>query len=175
MDELFDIYDANRNYLGRQEKRYSYVFKEGEYHIVTDVFIFNSKNELLLTRRAANKKGGLLWEATGGSVLAGEESKDAIIREIKEEIGLDVKKDELVLLKEIRRDEKLSPRFKDIWILKKDVEIENLTLQEEEVIEAKWVDVKEFKEMFENKEIVETIDFNEEDYKKAIDLLNKKG
>ena len=85
MDELFDIYDINRNFLGRSEKRHSYVFKSGEYHIVTDVFIFNSKKQLLLTRRVPTKVGGLLWEGTGGSVLAGEKSEDAILREIEEE------------------------------------------------------------------------------------------
>ena len=173
MEELFDIYDINRNKLGKVGDRYSYVFKEGEYHIVTDIFIFNSNNELLLTRRAPNKKGGLLWEATGGSVLAGEESIDAIIREVKEELGLSIKKEELILLKELRRDEKISPRFKDLWTIRKDIEIKDLVLQKEEVMDAKWVDIEEFKEMVNKGEVVETIDFDENDYKRAVDLLNK--
>ena len=143
MKELFDIYDKDRKYLGRSEDRYSYVFKPGEYHIVTDVFIFNNNCELLLTRRAPNKKGGLLWEGVGGSVLAGEESLDAIIREIHEEIGLDIKRQELVLFKTLRRDEEKSPRFKDLWVLKKDILIDDLVLQEEEVIGAKWVSLDE--------------------------------
>lgn len=173
MEELFDIYDINKRKTGKVGDRYSYVFKEGEYHIVTDVFIFNSKNELLLTRRVPTKKGGLLWEGTGGSVLAGEESKDAIIREVKEELGLTIRKEELVLLKELRRDEKISPRFKDLWTIRKDFDISDLKLQAEEVMDAKWVDLEEFKKMVNNGEVVETIDFDEDDYNKAIALLNK--
>ncbi len=173
MEELFDIYDINKKKTGRVGDRYSYTFKDGEYHIVTDVFIFNSKNELLLTRRAPNKKGGLLWEAIGGSVLAGEDSKNAIIREVKEELGLIIKKEELVLLKELRRDEKISPRFKDLWTIRKDIDISELQLQKEEVMDAKWVSLEEFKKMVSNKEVVETIDFDENDYNRAIALLNK--
>ena len=174
MEELFDIYDINKNNTGRSEKRYSYILKKGEYRIVTDAFIFNSEGKLLLTRRAANKKGGLLWEGTGGAVLSGENSEEGILREIEEEIGLKVKKEELILFKEIRRDEKISPRFKDIWILKKDVDIKDLILQEEEVIDAKWVDIKEFNEMYKNNEIVDTLDFDENDFKKAVLLLKNK-
>ena len=125
MPEYFDIYDIDRKFLGRKEQRDSYVFKKGEYHIVTDVFIFNEKNQLLLTQRVPSKKGGLLWEGTGGSVLAGESSIQAICREIKEELGIIVNQDELKLFKHLRRDEVKSPRFKDLWILKKDIAINN--------------------------------------------------
>ncbi len=173
MEELFDIYDINRNFLGRSEERYTYKFKPGEYHIVTDVFIFNSKNELLLTQRVPTKKGGLLWEGTGGSVLAGETSEVAILREIKEELGLDFNKEELILFKTLRRDEEKSPRFKDLWLLKKDLDINDLTLQEEEVMAAKWVPLEEFINMHNNNLLVETLDFNEEDFKKAILLLKE--
>ena len=173
MEELFDIYDSNRNYLGRSEERNTYVFKKGEYHIVTDVFIFNSTNQLLLTRRAPSKKGGLLWEGTGGSLLPGENSQEAILREIEEEIGLKVKKEELILYKTMRRDEEKSPRFKDLWLLKRDFEIDDLVLQEEEVVDAKWTDLDEFIKMLNNKEIVGTLDFNENDFKEAIAILSK--
>ena len=172
MEEMFDIYDINRKYLGKSEERDTYVFKKGEYHIVTDVFIFNSKNQLFLTRRAPNKKGGLLWEGTGGSLLVGENSEEAILREIKEEIGLEVERKELFLLKTVRRDEEKSPRFKDIWILKRDFEIDELFLQKEEVVDAKWVNLDEFIQMIKNKETVDTLDFREYDFKKAITILS---
>jgi isopentenyldiphosphate isomerase len=174
MEELFDIYDANRNFLGKSEKRDKYHFKAGEYHIVTDAFIFNSNGQLLLTRRSPNKKGGLLWEGTGGSVLAGEKSEDAILREIREELGLQIKKEEIILFKSIRKDEEKSPRFKDLWILKKDIKISDLILQEEEVVDAKWVYIEEFKKMMHDKEIVSSLDFNENDFEEAISILNRK-
>lgn len=173
MAEFFDIYDINRKFLGRTGQRDSYVFKAGEYHIVTDVFIFNSKKQLLLTQRVPEKKAGLLWEGTGGSVLAGENSNQAIKREIKEELGLDIASEELILFKQLRRDEQRSPRFKDLWILRKDIEISQLTLQEEEVCDSKWVTIEEFDLMQKKGEIVPTLDFNKEDFNKALELLDK--
>lgn len=174
MIEYYDIYDENRNFLGRSEIRGEYKFKKGEYHIVTDSFIFNSKNELLITRRCAEKKNfPLLWEGNGGSLLKGETSEEAIIREIKEEIGLTVDKSELVLYKSFRVDEEYSPRFKDLYIIKKDFDVKDLVLQKEEVMDAKWVSLDEYKKMMDNKEIVPILNFDENDFEKAINILNK--
>ena len=172
MSEYFDIYDINKKSIGKTGERELYVFNKGEYHIVTDVFIFNTNNEILLTQRAPEKKGGLLWEGTGGSVLAGENSNEAIRRELLEELGLYVEAEELVLFKEIRRDEKENPRFKDLWVLRKDIAISELVLQEDEVCNAKWVSFIEFNNMQDKKEIVPTLDFNKDDFIKAVKLLN---
>ena len=172
MSEYFDIYDINKKSIGKTGERELYVFNKGEYHIVTDVFIFNTNNEILLTQRAPEKKGGLLWEGTGGSVLAGENSNEAIRRELLEELGLYVEAEELVLFKEIRRDEKENPRFKDLWVLRKDIAISELVLQEDEVCNAKWVSFIEFNNMQDKKEIVPTLDFNNDDFLKAVKLLN---
>jgi len=53
--------------------------------------IINDKGEILLCKRsqlARNEKGS--WEAPGGSVEFGELRTDAVKREIKEELGVDV-------------------------------------------------------------------------------------
>lgn len=53
--------------------------------------IFNDKGELLLTKRgqaAKNERG--CWEIPGGSVDFGETLAQAIVREVKEEMGVDV-------------------------------------------------------------------------------------
>lgn len=54
-------------------------------------FIINSKGEILLCKRsmkARNEKGK--WEAPGGQVHFGETREQAIKREIKEELGVDI-------------------------------------------------------------------------------------
>ena len=105
-------------------------------------------------------------------MLAGENSNKAIRRELLEELGLYVEAEELVLFKEIRRDEKENPRFKDLWVLRKDIAISELVLQEDEVCNAKWVSFIEFNNMQDKKEIVPTLDFNNDDFIKAVKLLN---
>ena len=114
MSELWDIYDINKKKIGRTAERDVYQFKEGEYHIVVTGIIINSKNEILISKRAEHKKFGLMWECSGGSILAGETSLEGIIRELKEELGIEFSKKEAIFLKEIRRD-KLPPDFKDLW------------------------------------------------------------
>lgn len=55
MSELWDIYDINKKKIGRTAERDVYQFKEGEYHIVVTGIIINSKNEILISKRAKQK------------------------------------------------------------------------------------------------------------------------
>ena len=89
MPELWDIYDKNKKKTGRVMERGKYQLKEDEYHIVVTGIIMNSKNEILISKRAKHKAFGLMWECNGGSILSGETSLEGIIRELKEELGLD--------------------------------------------------------------------------------------
>ena len=167
MAELWDIYDINKRKTGRTAERDVYQFKEGEYHIVVTGIIMNSKNEILISKRASHKKYAGMWECNGGSILAGETSLEGILRELKEELGLEFTPKEAIFLQEIRRD-KLPPDFKDLWLFRKDVNIEDITFLDGEAVEAKWVTIEEFMEMFNNQEIVPTIDFGKKEYEKAL-------
>lgn len=174
MSELWDIYDINKKKTGRTAKRDVYQFKEGEYHIIVTGIIINSKNEILMSQRAEYKKYGLKWECNGGSVLAGETSLQAVIRELKEELGIEFTKKEAIFLKEVRRD-KLPPDFKDKWLFRRDINIEDITFPDKEAIDAKWVTIDEFIKMCENNEIAPTMDFTIEDYNKALKLKQRES
>ena len=167
MPEMWDIYDINRKKTGRLAERDVYKFKEGEFHIVVQAIIMNSKNELLISKRAANKRFSLMWEFNGGSVLAGETSLEGIIREVKEELGIEFTKKEAIFFKEIL-GYKISPNLKDMWLFRKDIDIKDITFPDRETIEAKWVNIDEFMEMFKNKEIVPVIDFGIKEYNEAL-------
>lgn len=53
--------------------------------------IFNDKGEVLLLKRTAKTKNQAgQWSKPGGSIEFGEKVEDAIIREIKEEVGVDI-------------------------------------------------------------------------------------
>ena len=174
MIEMWDIYDINRKKTGRLAKRGEYEFKEGEFHIVVQAIIMNSKNELLISKRAANKGFGLMWEFNGGSVLAGETSLEGIIREIKEELGIEFTKKEAIFFKEIL-GYKITPNFKDMWLFRKDIDIKDIVFLDRETIEAKWVSIDEFMKMFENKEIIPVIDFGLEEYNEAIKIQQRES
>ena len=59
-----------------------------EYHVAVGV-VFRQKR-VLITRRPSKGLLGGLWEFPGGKVMAGESARQACIREIKEEVNLDV-------------------------------------------------------------------------------------
>ena len=86
-DELWDVYDENRNLTGRLHRRGD-MMPKGDYHLVVHIWLMNERGEFLLTKRAPNKGFPGMWECTGGSALAGDDSLTAAIRESKEETGL---------------------------------------------------------------------------------------
>ena len=85
--EYWDLYDANRRKLNKTTTRGS-MLNDNEFHLVVNVWIKNKNNEFLISRRAESKPHPLMWETTGGSVLLGEESVDAAVREAKEELNV---------------------------------------------------------------------------------------
>ena len=172
MAELWDIYDENRKKTGKFAEREVTMLELGkEFHIVVQGIILNSKNEILISQRAAHKNLGLQWECNGGSILAGETSLEGILRELKEELGLEFSKKEAIFLKEIKS--RRFPNFKDLWLFRKDIDIKDVKFNDGEAIAAKWVTIEEFIEMYNKNEIVQTVDFGIEEYNKAI-ILEKR-
>ena len=142
--ELWDIYDENRNPVGRKHER-GIPLKEGDYHIIADVWTVNHEGKILLTQRHPDKPYGLFWECTGGSALAGETSIDGALRELSEEVGIFAKESELHLIHTIRQKE----RFVDTYITRQRVSEADLRLQAEEVVDAKFVTYRELLDLFE--------------------------
>lgn len=174
MAELWDVYDCNKRKTGRTVVRGVDILKEGEYHMVVHAIIINSKNELLISKRAQHKNYGLMWEFNGGSVLAGETNLEGMLREVKEELGIQFSAKDAIFFKETRR-EKLPPNFKQLWLFKKDVQDKEITLPDGETIEWKWVTIEEFNRMVNNGEVVPTIEFGEEDYKIALEKKQRES
>jgi len=149
MAEYWDLYDANRNPLGKTIKRGD-AFAEGEYYVCCEVWMQNSEGKLLMTQRHPDKKAGGLWEFTGGGVLAGETTKQAAVRELDEELGVSAEEAELSLLDVYQHKN----YFMDIFVVKRDMDPKTLVLQPEEVVDAKWVSHEELLQMIEEKQVV---------------------
>lgn len=170
--EIWDVYDTNREKIGKTIEREGVILQKGEYHIVVTAIILNEKNEILISKRAPYKKYGEMWECNGGSVVAGETSIEGILREIQEELGIIFKPNEAIFLKEIKKEKDIS-YFKDIWLFKRNIHDEEITFPDGEATDFMWVSIEKFIDMFNNKEIVPTVDFGREDYELALKHLKK--
>lgn len=148
MAEYWDIYDEYRNPTGRLHKR-GMRLKHGDYHIISEAWLI-SKGRLLVTQRHPDKNFGRLWECTGGAVKAGENSLEAIKREISEEIGLIAADSELTF----KGTAEGPSFFIDCYEFRKDIELDSINLQKEEVIGAKFVTYDEFMQMYRERKLI---------------------
>lgn len=146
-DELWDLYDENRILTGKTHRRGD-PMKEGEYHLVVHVCIFNSKNELLIQQRQPFKKGwSNMWDITvGGSAVSGDTSREAAEREVLEELGLELDLTGVRPYFTIHFEN----GFDDYYFIEKDVDITKLKLQEEEVKTVRWATHEEVLKMAED-------------------------
>ena len=149
--EILDIYDENRIFTGKtmNRERGKIALKDGEYVIQVKCWILNKENKILLTQRKADKYNGGMWEPTGGLAISGETSKQAITRELFEEIGLKVNEDTIDLIDSYRDDH----FFRDVYLIRDNVLLENIKFNDGEVADAKYVTIEEFKEMLQNHQI----------------------
>jgi len=89
--ELWDIYDKNKQRTGRTMKRNDWQLKDGEYHLTVLGVVMRTDGKFLITKRVKTKAWAPgAWEVSGGAAMAGEESEEAVKREILEETGLDI-------------------------------------------------------------------------------------
>ena len=141
--EAWDIYDCKRQFTGILKYR-GQALTPQEYHISVGIWTMNSKREILLTKRHPNKRyAPNMWENTGGSVLAGETSRQGAVRELFEETGIKVKEKDLLFL----GSERTVGHFMDAYLVVKDVPIEQIILQEGETVDAMWVTVEAFEKL----------------------------
>lgn len=89
--ELWDIYDENKQKTGRTMKRNDWCLKDGEYHLTVLGVVARKDGKFLITKRVMTKAWAPgWWEVSGGAAMAGEDSADAVRREVLEETGMDV-------------------------------------------------------------------------------------
>ena len=156
MNELLDIYNSRKERTGKiVERKYDGYLNPEEYIISVTCWITNLEGKILLTKRKLDKRNGGKWEPTAGLVKTGETSIQAIIRELNEEIGLSIKPEELKYIQEIIEKRPDISFFRDIYLIKKDIKIEDLRFKDGEVISAKYVSIEELIEMIDNNESFE--------------------
>jgi len=61
--------------------------------LVVACALIDADGRVLIAERPAGKQLAGLWEFPGGKIEAGERPEDSLIRELKEELGIDVKQE----------------------------------------------------------------------------------
>lgn len=147
-DESIDIVDENNNLIGEQKMK-SKAHRDGLWHRAAHIWVYNSKGEVLLQLRAKEKD---LWPdmwdlSAAGHVRAGEEPIVSALREIQEEIGLNVKMEDLELYKVIAEKvifkEMVNNEFHYVYLLKYDGNTSGLKAQEEELQKMGFISIED--------------------------------
>ena len=165
--EKRDLYDINRNLTGETIYKGEKI-PENRYINVVLSFIQNSKGEFLIQKRSIQKDG--MYGSTGGHAKTGESSIQAIMTEIKEEIGLTVEENEFELIYSGRAD--ISQVFFDIYYLKKDVDINDLVLQKEEVEFVEWCSIEKIHQLAKEGLFLEN---HLEEFYRIINIFKERG
>lgn len=155
-DELWDVYDKDRTPTGRTHRRGT-PLPTGDYHLVVHVWIRNPDGSILLTRRAPNKGHPLLWECSGGSALAGDDSRAAALREVFEETGLTLEPESGTILLTDTREGFIC----DVWLFRQDVSRCTLRLQPNETVGYRFVSKAELIALNASSELVPYVYFDE--------------
>ena len=146
MAELRDLYDINSNKTNKTYHKGD-IIPKGYYPMVVMVVIRNSKGEFLMQKRVKEKGGD--WGVTGGHPKSGETPKEGIVTEVKEELGLDFSKEKFILY-----DSGCDGNdcYK-MYFINKDIDIKDITIQEDELSEVRWFSMDELKHMVKTKEL----------------------
>ena len=133
--ELWDIYDKDKQRTGRTMERNDFRLKDGEYHLTVLGVVRRTDGKFLITKRVMTKQWAAgWWEVSGGAAQAGEDSEEAVIREVSEETGLETTNLEKEFLFTYKREnpEEGDNYFVDVYRFTGDIKEQDLHLQEAE-------------------------------------------
>ena len=145
-DERWDIYDSNKQLTGRTMLRNDWNMQPGDFHLTVLAIIQNREGKYLVTKRAMTKSWAPgHWEVSGGGVMAGEDSLTGILREVREETGLDVSGFDggYVFTYSRENPDEGDNYFVDVYKFVGDFGPSDVTLQEEETGEFMFVTLEE--------------------------------
>jgi len=153
--EIFDIVDEEGEPTGETVER-SEAHAKGVRHRTAHIWIareLDGRWQVLLQKRALTKDSfpGRYDTSSAGHIQAGDEPLESAIRELGEELGITASKEELEFAGTFRilyEKEFHNKLFKDneiafVYVYRKEVDIEAIQVQEEELDCVEWFDLEE--------------------------------
>ena len=150
--EFNDVYDIHRRPTGRVHQRGT-PWAPGDYGFVVCVWVYDGEGRVLLTRRAPQKSFPGTWENSGGAVKAGETSRQAVARELREETGIEAAEEEFQLL-ETGREGNI---HYDYYCLHREIPLSKIKLLPGETDGVQWATFQQVHELIEKKKICRII------------------
>lgn len=143
MEEKFDVLNELGEFTGEIATREE-CHKKGLWHRAVYAFSIDDKGNILLQKRSENKKlWPNLWDVTvGGHVDAGEFGRQALIREVKEELGIIINDDDIKYLVSStsinEQGDIINKHYNECYLITKNIDISDVKIQEEEVSEVRY-------------------------------------
>ena len=157
MDELIDLLDPNGTPTGKTAMK-SEAHKNGWFHPTVHIWFFTTNGQLLLQQRGKNKTmHPLIWDVSvAGHIAAGETIQQGALREIEEEIGLNIPLSDLHkigVFKSIQKhgDDIIDCEFHHTFIAPLKAAFKTLQKQDSEVEAIELVPLSKFSEEIRSK------------------------
>ena len=171
--ELIDIVDENGLPTGECIER-TIAHTTGVRHRTAHIWIVRKHEgciQILLQKRAKCKDSfpGCYDISSAGHVLAGVDFVESGLRELQEELSITISEDELIdcglhctfTVDEFRGIPYVDNQVAKVFLLWKDIEVEDIVLQEEEIESVMWMEFEACKEAVRNNTIPTCIDVAE--------------
>lgn len=152
--EYLDVLDLKGNKKGIIKLRED-IHQDGDIHRVIHIWIYNDKQELLLQKRSETcENHPLCWDIScAGHVHALECSIDGALRELHEELGLDIKEDQLTYLTTIERlQNPQNQELADIYLLKLNLNPKKVRFPDHEVASIRYFTIPQIERFIEKQD-----------------------
>lgn len=157
--EYLNLYDKEGNLTNEKGIRGE---KTDKLVGIVIIFIENSNGEFLIQKTSKSREN--VYATTGGHVSYGSTFKETVINEVKEELGIDISNDDIIEMNTYIREKVIQK----VFYLKKDININDITIQEDEVEKVEWLSKKQINKIIDNNEFRKS---NIEGYKYIIDNI----
>ena len=168
-DELLNLLDENER-LTQKSKPRSLVHRDGDLHAVVHIWIIQRKDMgiYVLLQKRSNKKlinPECYDVSAAGHITQGGEPRKTAVKEIYEELGLNVPAEKLKIVG-VHRNTYCNGIVKDnemsaVYIYNEPVDIDSLTICEDEVAEVCWAEIDEMLTVMKNGEFLNCISLEE--------------
>lgn len=152
MSESIDIYDANLDHLGTMDRIEAH--RSGQWHRTFHCWVVSGEGALLFQKRSDTMRNfpGLLDVSAAGHLDAGESVEDGL-REVKEELGIDVSIEDLTYLGDRvevadQANGQRNREYQAVYLGVTDLPLGSFEPEKEEIAALVWLPLREGMQLF---------------------------